>query len=326
MLVVAGELAVRLARGALTDFAPATERLGQMTVHHPMNWHARLGYTPRPGASVSPRGEQTHDALGLRLHVDAPPAEVAASARPILAVGDSFTYGGEVDDDESWPAELQRRLGRPVWNGAVPGYGFDQTVLRAEQLVPLLRPSLLLVGVIPDDVRRCTYSTRFAPKPYFTLAGDGLELHNVPVPRETAPALARPLKHALGVSHLADALLSRWAPDWWYLDVRPVRRHDDGPEVARRLVDRLADFAEAQSLPVVIVVQGSLTANTNLVQPLMTRARERELQVLNVLPVLRRRLKQDPSLAERWFRGHMTAEGNAWVAERVAAHVEWKGL
>ena len=90
----------------------------------------RLGYVPRagyaaPGLTIDsdglrPTGEQTGPRQGA----------------PILAVGDSFTFGDEVNDGQTWPAQLQHLTGRRVLNGGVSGYGFDQTVLRAEQLAP----------------------------------------------------------------------------------------------------------------------------------------------------------------------------------------------
>ena len=55
---------------------------------------------------------------------------------PILAVGDSYTYGEEVGENDSWPAQLQRIKNQRVLNAGVSGYGFDQSVLRAELTLP----------------------------------------------------------------------------------------------------------------------------------------------------------------------------------------------
>ncbi len=63
----------------------------------------------------------------------------------ILVVGDSFGLGSDVIDAETWPAYLERMVGTQVINAAVGGYALDQIVLRAEDLVPLLRPRMLLV-------------------------------------------------------------------------------------------------------------------------------------------------------------------------------------
>ena len=109
-----------------------------------------LGHVPNPGFSGPGVGRSFHtiDADGLRFSGERP----VSSERPILTVGDSYTYGDEVRDEEAWPAQLQRIMGRPVLNGGVTGYGFDQTVLRAEQLVDRHNPSVVIVGFITHTI------------------------------------------------------------------------------------------------------------------------------------------------------------------------------
>ena len=79
----------------------------------------RVGYVPRAGYSAP---GLIIDSDGLR-HT----GEQTADA-PILAVGDSFTFGAEVNDGQTWPAQLKLLTGRRVLNGGVSGYGFDGLV------------------------------------------------------------------------------------------------------------------------------------------------------------------------------------------------------
>lgn len=58
--------------------------------------------------------------------------EITAGA-PILAFGDSFTRGDEVDDGDSYPAQLSRLLGRRVVNHGVGGYGPLQAALKFQR-------------------------------------------------------------------------------------------------------------------------------------------------------------------------------------------------
>src|SRR5687767_11815681 len=54
--------------------------------------------------------------------------DVSVPQRALLVVGDSFTAGSEVDDDQSWPAHLEAQIGERVVNAAVGGWGIDQMV------------------------------------------------------------------------------------------------------------------------------------------------------------------------------------------------------
>lgn len=104
--------------------------------------------------------ETSHtDARGMRGTADldrAGEAKRSGEVR-ILAVGDSFTYGHGVQDDESYPAVLERLLRARsydvrVLNAGVPGYSTDQeyTYLVRDGLA--LAPDLVLLGVHCSDV------------------------------------------------------------------------------------------------------------------------------------------------------------------------------
>jgi len=53
---------------------------------------------------------------------------------PVVAIGDSHTYGLGVSSDAAWPQQLMKRIGQPVYNYGVPGYSpaqYEATVKRA---------------------------------------------------------------------------------------------------------------------------------------------------------------------------------------------------
>ena len=121
-------------------------------------------------------------------------------------------------------------------NGGVFGYGLDQIVLRAETLVPVYRPSLLVVSFIFDDVRRNSLAQRFGvEKPYFDVVNSKLVLRNVP-PSPNRPRIEQigSLRTILGYSYLADWSARRLgASAWWYAGRFPqLRANTDGPLVA----------------------------------------------------------------------------------------------
>lgn len=317
-LLVLGELGVRLVRGRLLDLGDARRRsqLEALRASYPAEWDASLGHVPIPGRhEKNPWGKRiTVDAERFRHNGGSAPA-----GRPILAVGDSFTFGDEVHDEETWPAVLERQLGHRVLNGGVFGYGLDQAVLRAEAVLEARgwRASALIVSCIPDDIRRCELVRHGgAWKPYFELDGDdGLVLRGVPVPppREGMPWLVR--------SHLADAIFDRLAPAWWADEFTHMRAHEDGLEVSRRLLARVKAKADARGVRVLFVTQGTPASSgrrrADLVA-LVEHARGVGVPVLDLLAEVEVIFQRAPELEARWVTGHMSAEGNAWVGTRIA--------
>jgi lysophospholipase L1-like esterase len=138
--------------------------------------------------------------LGLRDR-DIPHAH--GDAFRILVLGDSMAEGVQVDADETFPKQLERRLnagGRrrvEVINAGCSAYGTDNEVLFYRDEGRKYRPDLVLLAFntwndVLENYRPLferTGGTRmYPPKPYF-LAGDGrLVLHDYPLAR--SPRLA----------------------------------------------------------------------------------------------------------------------------------------
>jgi lysophospholipase L1-like esterase len=281
----------------------------------------RLGYLPRPGHAT----DSVHiGADGLRVTGDALPG--ALPGAPILAVGDSYTYGEEVTDAETWPAHLQALLGRRVLNAGVAGFGFDQIVLRAEALAPALHPSAIVVSFIADDLRRTEFARLWsADKPWFDIADGKLVLRGVPVPPRTDPR--RTLSFAqktLGYSYLVDFVMRRLdlLEDWFGDHVR-VHPAGTGEQIACRLTRRLAALQKESGAPLLLVAQYDpyvfKTAafgqeQRGITGRLLDCARAQGLKVLDTFDAIEK--SGDPAgLYGQW---HMNDKGNALMAARIA--------
>jgi lysophospholipase L1-like esterase len=319
--LIALELGLRAANGWLGTWpnfvlAARTVLTGFREVQHVRD--PTLGYVPRPGYATA----DVHiDSDGLRVTSAAPPGP------RILALGDSYTYGEEVKDAETWPAHLQQLLKERVLNAGVAGYGFDQTVLRAEKLVPALRPSAVVVSFIADDLRR-TESARLwsADKPYFDIADGKLVLRNVPVPPRTDPRLTLSIaQKTLGYSYLVDFVLRRLdlLEDWFGDHIR-VHPAGTGEKIACLLTDRLRELQQASGVPLLLVAQYDpyvfKTASfgeeqRRITGHLLDCARARGLKVLDTFDAIAK--SSEPlSLYGQW---HMNDKGNALIADLIAA-------
>lgn len=107
-----------------------------------------------------PGGERevvyTVDAAGHRGAPVPPRAEDPDGRLRIAVVGDSFTFGSLVSDDETLPAQLERELeaaghAARVINLGVPGYQLRQLVATLELRVPHYEPDLVLLCLYVND-------------------------------------------------------------------------------------------------------------------------------------------------------------------------------
>lgn len=75
-----------------------------------------------------------------------------SSKKRAIVLGDSFSYGWGVNNDEPWPKVLERSLRNvEVANLGSPG-GYPRTYADlAEKAIPLLRPDLVIVAVVQSD-------------------------------------------------------------------------------------------------------------------------------------------------------------------------------
>ncbi len=154
-----------------------------------------LGWTLRPdvwlpdlwgGYSTNSRGLR-----GTAEHAIPKPAGL----RRGLVLGDSFSTGVGVADDETYAARMQSMLANTeVLNLAVPGYGIDQAVLRFEAVGRDYEPDFVVLTIYIDDFNRNFLRWRFSsPKPRFAVHDGQLRLTNTPLPR--LPTNADKLAH-----------------------------------------------------------------------------------------------------------------------------------
>jgi hypothetical protein len=102
----------------------------------------------------------------------------------ILIIGDSFTFGDEVSDDETYSYYLQQMLPHTeVINMGVHGYGHDQMLILLREEGVKYEPDIVILGFLPLDRSRNILEFRDFAKPRFVLKGGELKLTGTPVPR-----------------------------------------------------------------------------------------------------------------------------------------------
>lgn len=292
------------------------------TMGRRMVYHDQLGWVPRPGKSGWFADWSSNvDAAGFRVQPDL----TGSTERPILAVGDSFTFGDEVGDKDTWGATLEEMLGRRVLNAGVGAYGIDQAVLRAKLLLEDYEPETVILAFIADDISRTEFS--YYPygrgwKPYFEFENGALVLRNVPVPRGPGPRPDQPLRQLLSRSLLADQVLRRVASDWWR-DPGIERIHNNGVEVSAALLAELDSLVESRGgrfVAVALATNGRVGSN-ELLPVFVQLLREQDIAVLDLSSEV---LSLPPERLVEAFRphGHYSPTMNRRIAQRLADYLE----
>jgi hypothetical protein len=294
--------------------------------------------TPDPVLGWVPRAHFTspnHNTLAHGIRRNAAETEVRTGA--VLATGDSFTEGWEVDDDESWPAYLERQIGKPVINAGVGGYGTDQIIMRAEQLLPIVKPKVLIVGFLDFDVFRAAHSHFGSPKPYFTVENGALRYHPpalVTVRREGGflTRTGYKLRDLLGYLASIDYLMRRAAPDFWYGSERRqyTKAPNDPVRVTCLLLERLKQRTDRDGVRLLLFVQYYALSiieddePTEHAQGVSACAKKLGIQIADQFASLRALVEKDPNALRPYYMSdgknytHMSAKGNEHAAQLLA--------
>jgi hypothetical protein len=145
-----------------------------------------LGWRPKPNlrdVRVFDNKILNTNSKGLRGKKEFPYIKDKERLR-ILIIGDSFTFGDEVSDDETYSYYLQQMLPHTeVINMGVHGYGHDQMLILLREEGVKYEPDIVILGFLPLDMARNLLQFRDFAKPRFVLKGGELKLKGVPVPR-----------------------------------------------------------------------------------------------------------------------------------------------
>ncbi len=310
-ILVVAELVVRLSLGKLTSTeSPRAATLAELTSDQYEKLDRRLGWVPSENRSNG-AGDFEEEPV-------------------IVAVGDSYTWGVGVEDHETWPAFLERLLGVHVENAGVGAYGFDQIVLRAEEIMAQNDVDLLIVGLITDDIARCEKCFKFGRwKPYFTVEDGSLVFHEASIGAPPPPPDSMWLD-LLDHSYFAHQILCSALPAdavlglHWFEPTMPT----DCMTVARHLVARLSDRCARAETDLVIVLQGSVGISGSFASqseeftPLVEAATARGIPVLNLASQMAKEFSDEAiaSITAQDQR-HLSSAGNEWVASQIAAIV-----
>lgn len=209
---------------------------------------------------------------------DADFSKPSAGVARIALLGDSFTFGLGVNDDETFAVELSRRdQSREYLNLGFPGYSTDQEYLYLKQFHSIfdIDHTVLLIYLGNDILDNALDYPLQADnaKPFFSLNAKGqLLLENTPVPRQRKPAILRsrdinsivfadtlvqyqsPIYKLAEHSHLLKMIMPEPKVDRNILEDIMAKRLVTQSDLIKALIDQIAIFSKENNMALSIAV------------------------------------------------------------------------
>ncbi|MFA5260922.1 MAG: hypothetical protein WC450_06815 [Candidatus Omnitrophota bacterium] len=331
--LLAGELIVRDYRAGFKNLI--TEKGGNLVEHHFRGLYAYdplLGWVPRSNVSIE-KWDTTVSTLDDGIRSNGPQKTLNKNLR-ILVVGDSYAFGDEVADNETWPAQLELLTNYEVLNAGVSSFGFDQIILRAEELIPKYKPDIVILSLIYDDVERCAQYVRHGvPKPYFILKNGLLVVKNQPVPFIQGTRLDW-FRQFFGYSHLFHKIMSRFFPSYWWAgtqneDFRYLNNVREVPEIIELLLEKLARHRGTPQM--IVFITGGIKVDEiekDFIDLIIDKIQVRlpSLRIVNHIPTLIQLKRDNPDEFYKLYikdspYHHFSAHGNLSMATVLAEQI-----
>jgi len=301
-------------------------------------YHDLLGYIPKEGFSslVNDQGwknkQVTIDQNGFRINGNK--SMTLNKDSLILSIGDSFTFGAQVNDVETWPACIELKTKRKTLNAGVFGYGSAQSVRRASLIMKQQDVHTVIFSVyINSNFHRdkLKFRTGF-PRPAIIKNDRGLLLYaDVP-----------PLK----------SIGTKWSPDYSKLklinknffnhsyllkkiaitlkiDLSGTRRteiHEDAASLEEIIKFTVEKFSNLDAKNKFIVLQYN-QKNFPKLHPEVFKTREKlllqaQLKGIPVIDTYNRLQVELLNNSNSIWLGHHTAYGNALVCDEIYKFIQ----
>lgn len=240
----------------------------------------------------------------------------------IVCIGDSFTFGTEVSDDETYPDYLQADLPQTdVLNLGVSGYGHDQALLYLQQEGAKYHPKVVILGFVWGDTYRNLWKFWAFAKPRYELTPNGLKLTNVPVPSPEQVVAEEPYR-----SKALDVLVILREKIRWLLGINDRKART----LTAAILDQIVGTSkQAGAVPVIVYLPAyhelddTNTGMSSREQFLQNYCDERHVDCL----FLRPRFRQEAASGARLeSEAHWNAAMHKIAAEEIARFLVAKGL
>lgn len=277
-----------------------------------------LGWFPKSNYRSDGVNTNIHGQRGL---VDWP-VERQNGVKRILCIGDSYTFGFLVRDEESFPEVLRTRHfpGVEVINWAVPGYGTDQQLLLFERDGVRFKPDIVLLGFYTRDLFRNDTWFRSYMKPMFEIEEGQLALvhDQIPSPTELLSFYDSGQKK---IQPEGLYLVEYGIRTWEKLQRRDLEKESGEWLVTSAIIRRFQESAQKiGAKPFLLIIPNDEildkedSATHDTAQLLNAESARIGLECLDLIPILQKKAGEDP---RPLYKGHLSAWGHEVVAEAI---------
>jgi len=296
------------------------EWTGKYSTYHPTR-----GWAVMPDIkNMTPFGKGKFvntNSKGLRGNTEYEYARTPGKQR-ILVLGDSFTFGTDVSDDETYSHDLESALpNTEVLNLGVQGYGQDQMLLYLKEEGVKYHPDIVILGFAYMDTNRNLWKFFAFAKPKFEAAPEGLKLTNVPVPTPEQILAEEPYR-----SKALDFAIILREKIRWKLGINEREAKELTTPILNEIV---ANTRSIGAVPVFVYLPAYEEVD-DLSDSISERERYlydycqvRNLACLFLRPRFREETKKGAKLESRF---HWTADMHKMAAEEIANFLVARGL
>ncbi len=349
VLLLAAEMTVRVIYWIKDDFPPVLDKsltyewkwaqahLATGVAVDPASNHVfdpHLGWRMKPGIRTD---DLVTNSTGVRATREYEVGRRAGRKR-LLLLGDSFTFGHGVKNDETFAhfLEAEHLPGWEVVNMAVQAYGTDQQILTYEHYGRPYEADVVVLGFYVGDYDRNTQSFIGYAKPVFVPDGQGLRLANTQlVAPEQLLEDYQSGRRRIGVAWYCPYCLMALGKTLKKIRSRRISERDTEWQVLSRMMKRFNDGVRADGavpvwlvIPYHDVVKGA-SRYESLEDMCERRARALGLACIRLDGLFceaDRRTPARPVYRSRKIGGHLSVAGHRVVAAALAGHLVKAGL
>jgi len=252
----------------------------------------------------------------------------------VLTVGDSFTFGDQVNNDQTWQSCLNKNQNQiELLNGGVGGYGSLQALKRAGRLLKENRYDGLILSIVsyddiirdrmdymmgfpsPSLIRDQKGNLAFAPAPSPNIAGSKFSPKENSSPNELEILI---FKYSL--------LANKINPSFHQIQARQLTRYASNNasnrEVIQEIIKEIKQLSTKYKIPAIVVIQYGDNRHSFYIngrKQLLDQLNEQAINHVDTWEAVNR--LDDRSLV---WQNHHTPYGNEVVCRRILSSPEFK--